>query len=82
MMSSKMNYYENSHIKYFVSSHKHTNITVVSVLHRHDLLPTSCVNQEVLMFNRMLDKLEKVYQNLSLVTVDSDRDLYTRYGVI
>jgi hypothetical protein len=68
-------------LKHFISSHKHTNVIVLSVPQRHDLAPNSCVNHEVLVFNRMLDKLKKVFQNLSVVTVDSDRDLYARHGL-
>ena len=33
------------------------------------------------MFNRKLEKLKKVYLNLSVVTVDSARDLFTRHGL-
>jgi hypothetical protein len=63
-------------LKHFVSSHKHTNVIVLSVPHRQDLLPNAFANQEVQVFNIMLDKLENVYQNLSVVSVDFDRDFY------
>jgi hypothetical protein len=67
-------------LKGFVSSHNHTNVIVLTIPHRHDLSPNSCVNQEVQVFNRMTGKLKNVYQNLSVI-VDADRDLYTRYGL-
>jgi lysophospholipase L1-like esterase len=67
-------------LKDFVSSHKHTNVIVLNVPHRNDLAPNSCVNHEVQVFNRMLGKLRKVHLNISVVTVDSDRDLYARHG--
>jgi hypothetical protein len=66
-------------LKDFVSSHKHTNVVILNVPLRHDLAPNSCVNHEVRVFNRMLGKLRKVHLNLLVVTVDSDRDLYTRH---
>jgi hypothetical protein len=47
----------------------------------HDLAPNSCVNLEVQVFNRILDKLKNGFQNLSVVTVDSDRDPYARHGL-
>jgi hypothetical protein len=65
-------------LRHFVGSHSHTNVIVLSVPQRHDLTETSCVNLEVRVFNRMLDKLKKAYQNL---TVDTNRDLYTRHGL-
>jgi hypothetical protein len=68
-------------LKHFVNSLKHTNVIVIKVPHRHDLSPNSCVNQEVQVFNRRLDKLKKAYLNLSVVTVDSARDLFTRHGL-
>jgi hypothetical protein len=68
-------------LRHFVGSHSHTNVIVLSVPQRHDLTETSCVNLEVKVFNRMLDKLKKAYQNLTVVTVDTNRDFYTRHGL-
>jgi exonuclease III len=67
-------------LRHFIGSHSHTNVIVFSVPQRHDLTENSCVNLEVKVFNKMLDKLKKVYQNLTVVTVDTNRDLYTRHG--
>ena len=44
------------HIIDFVDKNRHTNIIVMSVPHRHDLINTSCVNTEVSRFNRKLKK--------------------------
>jgi hypothetical protein len=67
-------------LKYFISSHKHTYV-VLSVTQRHDLIPNSCVNHEVKIFNKTLDKLKRGFPNLSVITVGTDRDLYTRHGL-
>jgi 3-methyladenine DNA glycosylase AlkC len=53
---------------------------VIEVPQRHDLVPNSCVNSEVLMFNRKLKQLKKVYPNLTVVSVDTARDFFTRSG--
>jgi hypothetical protein len=66
-------------LKDYISCHKHTNVIVLNVPHRHDLAPNSCVNHDVQVFNRILGKLRKVNQSLSVITVDSDRDLYTKH---
>jgi hypothetical protein len=50
------------------------------VPHRHDLAPNCCVNYEVKVLNRKLGRQRKVHKNLSMISVDSDRDLYTRQG--
>jgi hypothetical protein len=36
----------------FVNENKEVNILLINSPHRHDLTPSSCVNKEVLKFNR------------------------------
>jgi hypothetical protein len=48
-------------LNHFVNSHQHTNVTVLNVPYRHDLASNSCINQEVKVFNRKLEKLKKVH---------------------
>jgi hypothetical protein len=40
----------------FISCHQHTNVIVLKVPHRYDLASNSCINEEVKIFNRKLDK--------------------------
>jgi hypothetical protein len=56
------------------------NVIVLNVPHTHDLVLNSCVNYEVKVSNRILGRQRKLNNNLSVVTVDLDRDLYTRQG--
>jgi hypothetical protein len=37
------------------------------------------INYEVKVFNRKLGRQRKVHNNLSVISVDLDRDLYTRH---
>jgi hypothetical protein len=67
-------------LKHFISSHKHTDLFVLSVPQRHDHVPNSCVNNEAEVFIKTLVKLKKSFPNLSVINVD-DRDLYTRCGL-
>jgi hypothetical protein len=62
-----------------VSSHKHTNALLLNVPNRQDLASNSCVSYDAKMFNGKLGRLRKVHKNLSLLTVDLYRNLYTRY---
>ena len=67
-------------IRNFVENMKHTNVIVMSVPYKHDLAPNSCVNHEVKVYNRKLRKHLKVHDNLCVVEVDNERELYTRHG--
>jgi lysophospholipase L1-like esterase len=51
----------------FVENINNTNVILLGVLHRFDLMSTSCVNSEVNSFNRKLKKILKRYKNVSLI---------------
>ena len=65
----------------FVQTHSKNNVIVISAPHRYDLSHTSCVNQEVKVFNRKLYKHLRAFNNTLIVEVDSNRDYYTRHGL-
>jgi len=48
--------------------------------HRHDLVPTSFVNDEVLKFNRQVEEKMKIYNNVCMLETDLDRKYFTRHG--
>jgi hypothetical protein len=48
---------------------------------RHDLPEWSCVNNEIKAFNRKLLKLMKLHKNVSVVTADTDRKVFTRHAL-
>jgi lysophospholipase L1-like esterase len=58
----------------------HTNVILMSVPHRHDLIRNSCVNNEVGAFNRRLRKRLKRSENVEMIDVVSDRVCYTKQG--
>jgi RNase H-fold protein (predicted Holliday junction resolvase) len=67
-------------IKNFVENYKQTNVVMMSVPHRHDLEPKSCVNDKVKRFNRRLKKFMKVCGNARVIEVESERDPFTKHG--
>jgi len=69
------------HIKNFFNSNNHTNIILVSVTHRYDLMQSSCVNNEIRSFNRKLMKSVRAYQHASILEMSSDRKLFTNHGL-
>jgi len=67
-------------IKSFVETNKHTNIILMEVPHRHDLIQDSCVNKKVGKFNSIMRKHMKVYENAEVVKVNLDRRAFTKHG--
>ena len=67
-------------IRNLVENLKHT-VILMSVPYRHDLAPNSCVNHEVKVYNRKLKKHLKVHDNMCVLEVDTERDLFTRHGL-
>jgi len=58
----------------------HTNVIQLSVPHRHDLINKSCVNREVKIFNNNLRNRLKHFNNVEMIEVTSERELYTKHG--
>jgi hypothetical protein len=69
-----------SQIRNFVRINKNTNIMVLNLPNRQDLDATSCLNQEIKVFNRKLGKYMKSFDHASSVEVKFDREQYTRHG--
>jgi hypothetical protein len=60
------------HLNHFVKNNNNTNIILLDVPHRYDLDVTSCVNKEVTVFNRMLQKIMKRYQHTKILNMSVD----------
>jgi hypothetical protein len=60
-------------IRNFVETNKHTNIILMEVPHRYDLIKDSCVNKEVVKCNRIIRKLMKAHENVEVLKVNVDR---------
>jgi len=65
----------------FVEQRINTNFMIVMVPHRHDLLDTSCVNNEVQNFNAKLHKLMKNIINVRILELSTTRDDFTKHGL-
>jgi pheromone shutdown protein TraB len=64
----------------FMEGHKKVNMISIQALHRHDLQDISCVNKEVIKFNRQVKKILKPYPNVKLMEVEAQRHHFTRHG--
>ena len=67
-------------IQRFVETHKHTNIIIMEVSHRHDLIQESCVNKEVTRYNNRIHKQMKVHENAEVLHVNLDISGFTKHG--
>jgi pyridoxine 5'-phosphate synthase PdxJ len=66
----------------FIKTTDNTNIILLTVLPRYDLMQSSCVNSEIKLFNRKVNKmLIKVYQHTLVLVMDNDRKLFTNHGL-
>jgi predicted RNase H-like nuclease len=54
----------------FAKNSGHTSVILASVPHSHDLMSSSCVNEEVRAFNRKLLKIRKIFRHVSIMEVD------------
>jgi hypothetical protein len=70
-----------SNVSDLVKESKNTNIVLINALHRHDLIPESCVNKEVWKYNRLMRKVAKLYTNVHFLEADLDRSHFTRHGM-
>jgi lysophospholipase L1-like esterase len=69
------------HILSFVKANNNTNIILLSAPHRHDLMESSCVNNEIRSFNRKLRKYVKPIDRTTVVETNPNREFYTLHGL-
>ncbi|PNF41874.1 hypothetical protein B7P43_G15717 [Cryptotermes secundus] len=68
-------------IRKFVQKCMHTNVLILNAHERFDLLATSCVNKEVVHYNRKMSKLIKCFDYAQVVKVDLQREQFTAHGM-
>ena len=68
-------------ISRFVENLDRTNVVVVDAPHRFDLDTFSCVNKEVITFNRKLQKILKHYNHASQINLPMERKHFTKHGL-
>jgi hypothetical protein len=62
-----------NHLCKFVAEKKKVNLVIMKAPQRHYLMPSSCVNIEVIKFNRQMEKKMKIYHTVKLLDTDLDR---------
>jgi RNase H-fold protein (predicted Holliday junction resolvase) len=68
-------------LRKFVEEKKQVHLVIMKAPQRHDLMPSSCVNSEVLKFNRQMGKKKmKSYLNVKVFDTELDRKYCTTQG--
>ena len=65
----------------FVNQRSNTNILIVTAPYRHDLLITSCINNEVQLFNRKLHNIMKNKDNVRILDQEMNREDFMQHGL-
>jgi hypothetical protein len=68
-------------ISEFVVTNKDLNVVLINSPHRHDLLRESCVNNEVVKFNRQMKKIMKLQSKVKILELTLDRYHFTTHGL-
>jgi hypothetical protein len=69
-----------SHISSFMKNRGHTNVVIMNAPHTHDL-DTSCINNEVKVFNRKLLKKMKMSDYEKVLETNLSREHFTQHGL-
>jgi hypothetical protein len=70
------------HLRKFIENRRNTNnILVMTAPHRYDLQESSCVNSEIMKFNRKLCKVSKSAGNVEILQLALERNDFTRHGM-
>jgi len=67
------------HTSKFVKQRRHTN--VICDPNRHALLTTSCINSEVMVYNRKLQKRIKLFNYMKIIESDLKREHLSKHGL-
>jgi hypothetical protein len=65
----------------FIRFLSNTNVIVTSVPHRFDLQADSCVNKEVELFNRKLQKQMKTFGHVKICNLSDNREHFISHGL-
>jgi hypothetical protein len=69
------------HLRSFVEKRQRVNIVTITAPPRYDLIHSSCVNNEVVRFNRQLKKRTNMFNNVTILETDLKRGYFTKHGL-
>ena len=69
------------HLTHFLRRTSSNNILILDIPHCLDLVNSSCVNKEIIVYNRKLQKIVKISNHVQIQTISRDRTCYTMHRV-
>jgi hypothetical protein len=69
------------HLGNFATNNQMINTVVMTAPPRYDLLPSSCINNEVIRFNRQLKKIMAPFNNVKILETNLKREYFTKHGL-
>jgi hypothetical protein len=70
-----------NHLNAFINQSSNTNVMIVKVPLRHDLMASSCVNNEVETFNNKFYNIMENKDNMRILDHQATREDFTRHGL-
>jgi hypothetical protein len=68
------------YVCHYVEKNEKVHTVIMKSPHRHDLIPSSCVNSDVIKFNEQVEKKKKINNNVNMLETDIDRKYFTKHG--
>jgi hypothetical protein len=65
----------------FVKENNELNIVLINYTHRYDMIPESCVTQEVIKCNRQVRNIMKSQSKVNILELNLDRNSFTTHGL-
>ena len=70
-----------SYVTQFMQNRRNTNVIILNAPNRFDSEESSCVNKEIKVRNRKLNKITKRYNHTEVNDMSINRDHYTKHGL-
>ena len=65
----------------FLQDNDNANIIMFDIPHRYDLSDNSYMNREIKTFNSKLKKIAKLFNHVTILGFNSNRNLFTQHGL-
>jgi hypothetical protein len=69
------------HLTRFLKRTPRTNVIILDLPHHFDLVNSSSVNKEIIVYNRKLQKIVKTSNHVQIHNMSRDRTCYTKHGM-
>jgi hypothetical protein len=65
----------------FIHNNGNTNIMILGIPHRHDLVEYSCVNRAIMVFNHKLKRVANSFKHVTIMECNYNREYFTKHSM-